>query len=68
MLSEDKVAKISAVWYLGISLCFSLIFFAVTSVKNYPAVARYGGSIWVFILTIIICMPIVIPMVKKKFQ
>jgi hypothetical protein len=34
--------------------------------KNYTAVARVGGMIRVFILSMIISMPIVIPKIKKK--
>ncbi|PKM47851.1 MAG: hypothetical protein CVV03_01335 [Firmicutes bacterium HGW-Firmicutes-8] len=68
MSAEGKIAKISAVWYLGISFGLSLMFFVITTLGNYPVVARYGGAIWVFILTIIISMPLVIPRIKKKYQ
>lgn len=65
---DEKITKVSAMWYGGISLSLALIFFIVTSLGDYPPVARYGGAIWVFILTLIITMPIVIPKVKRKYQ
>ena len=68
MSNEGKVTKISAAWYLGISGGLALLFYYVTTLKDYPAVARFGGTVWVFILTIIITMPVVIPRVKKKYQ
>lgn len=68
MSSESRIARISAAWYLAVSGGLALIFFMITTFNNYPAVARYGGAIWVFILTMIITMPIVIPLVKKKYE
>jgi len=68
MSIEGKIVRVSAAWYLGISLGLSLIFFVITTVRNYPPVARYGGAIWVFILTMIITMPLVIPWIKKKCE
>lgn len=68
MDSEQKVARVSAVIYLGISAGLALIFFAVTTLGKYPPVARFGGALWVFILTMIITMPVIIPRVKKKYE
>jgi len=68
MSTESKIAKISAAWYLGISGGLALVFYYVTTLQNFPAVARFGGAVWVFILTIIIAMPVVIPRIKKKYQ
>jgi len=62
--NESKVSVISAFWYTGISLALALAFFIATG--GYDRVARYGGSIWVFILSMIITMPLIIPWVKKK--
>ncbi len=65
---EQKVARVSAAWYLGISAGMALVFFIITTVGKYPAMARYGGALWVFLLTIIITMPVVIPKIKKKYM
>jgi len=67
---EHKIARVSALLYSLISLGFSLIFLIATYLtgKDYPAVARWGGFVWVFILGLIITMPIVIPYVKKKYE
>ncbi len=64
--NEGKVSVVSAFWYIGISLALALAFFLVTS--GYERVARYGGSIWVFILSMIITMPLIIPWIKKKYE
>lgn len=68
MTTEDKIARISAAWYLGISAGLALIFYAAATLKNYPAAACFGGAVWVFILTMIITMPVVIPQVKKRYR
>lgn len=68
--NTDKVAKISALLYTGISLVAALLFLLLTYVtgKTYTPVARYGGAAWVFILTMIITMPLVIPWVQKRYR
>lgn len=65
---EAKAARLAAVIYTGISLALAVLFLAGTFLtgRSYTAVARIGGTVWVFILTMIITMPIVIPYVKKK--
>ncbi|MEW8958959.1 MAG: hypothetical protein AB2448_07590 [Moorella sp. (in: firmicutes)] len=65
---ERKAARQAAIIYTGISLTLALIFLLITffNGKSYTAVAQIGGTIWVFILSMIITMPIVIPYVKKR--
>ena len=67
---EVKAAKQAAVVYTALSLAISLIFLIITRVdgNTYTAVAQIGGMIWVFILSMIVFMPIVIPAVKKKIM
>jgi uncharacterized membrane protein YagU involved in acid resistance len=54
--------------YFSISLVIALTFLVLTSVtgQEYLPAARYGGAIWVLILSLIITMPVVIPAVKKR--
>lgn len=56
----------SAVIYTGISLLASGAFFVVTLLGNYHWLERLGGAGWVFLLSMIILMPIVTPLVKKR--
>ncbi|MGI9951759.1 hypothetical protein V3F56_05280 [Moorellaceae bacterium AZ2] len=69
-LNTDKVARASALLYTGISLVAALLFLLLTYAtgKTYTPVARYGGVAWVFILTMIITMPLVIPWVQKRYR
>lgn len=59
---------ISAIIYTGISLLAAGLFIAATFTGQYTAVERFGGAAWVFLLCMIILMPIIIPLVKKKLQ
>jgi hypothetical protein len=53
--------------YFGISAAAALTFLAITTFAgDYPAVARYGGAVWIFILTTIVTMPLVIPRVNER--
>ncbi len=56
----------SALIYTGISLIAAAAFVVATLPGKYTAVERFGGGVWVFILSMIILMPVVIPMVKKR--
>jgi len=61
-----SVGLVSAIVYTGISLAASGIFLLATLPGQYTTVERAGGTAWVFILSMIILMPVVTPMVKKK--
>lgn len=61
-----NIALLSALIYTGISLVAAVIFLLATLPGEYTTVERLGGSAWVFILAMIILMPVVIPMVKKR--
>ncbi|MBI2829758.1 MAG: hypothetical protein HYX81_01220 [Chloroflexi bacterium] len=59
-------ATISAFIYTGISLAMAGLFLLATLAGDYTLVERFGGAGWVFMLSMIILMPVVTPMVKKR--
>jgi len=61
-----RTGLISALTYISISLAAAGIFLAFTITGDYGWIARIGGAVWVFILTLIITMPLVISFYKKK--
>ncbi len=65
---EARAGRQGALIYTAISLGLALLFLIITLVdgRDYTPVARIGGMVWVFILSMIISMPIVIPAVKKR--
>ncbi|MFH0916256.1 MAG: hypothetical protein V1912_07405 [bacterium] len=51
--------------YGGISIVGAAVFWLITTFTgSYPAVARYGGAAWIFLLLMIVLMPVVIPRVR----
>jgi hypothetical protein len=60
--------RFCALVYTAISLGAAILFLLATffSGGTYPPVARYGGAAWVFILSMIITMPIIIPRLNKR--
>ncbi len=65
-MGEARTGRLAALIYTGISLLAALLFVVATTLAGgYPAVARYGGAAWVFVLTMIVLMPFVIPRVRK---
>jgi hypothetical protein len=61
-------ARLSALVYTAISLAAAALFLLATyaAAVAYPPVARFGGTVWVFILSMIITMPIIIPFLNKR--
>lgn len=67
MPTTHRSAIISATIYAGVSLGAAGAFLLVTMLTgDYTWVARLGGAVWVFALSMIILMPVVIPRVKRK--
>jgi len=66
--TENTAAKWALLIYTTLSLVVAFFFLSMTLVNGntYSTVARVGGMIWVFILSMIFFMPIVIPAVKKR--
>ena len=66
MPTTHRAAIISATIYAGVSLGAAVAFLLVTMLTgNYGWVPRLGGAVWVFVLSMIILMPVVIPRVKR---
>lgn len=63
-----NVTVISAIIYTGISAIAAGLFLLGTLAGEYTLVERIGGVFWVFLLSMIILMPIVLPAVKKKLK
>ncbi len=61
-----SVGFISAVIYTSISLIVAGLFLVGTLTGQYTLVEQIGGAGWVFLLSMIILMPIVTPIVKKR--
>ena len=59
--------RLAALVYTTLSLAAALAFFLVTILTgDYSWVARVGGAVWVFLLSMIILMPTVTPWVRKR--
>jgi hypothetical protein len=65
-MKNQRIGLISALTYLPISLAAAGIFLAITLKGDYSWVARIGGTAWVFILSMIITMPLITSLVKKR--
>ncbi|HVJ47706.1 hypothetical protein [Desulfitobacterium sp.] len=65
---ETKAARQASLIYTAISLVITFLFLGLTFVtgESYNLVARIGGMIWIFVLSMIVSMPIIIPAVKKR--
>ena len=66
---DRKIAITSATIYGTISVILSGLFFiAATLAGKYTDVARFGGAVWVLLLSFIVTMPLVTAQVKKRLK
>jgi hypothetical protein len=65
---EQEVARKSVLIYLPIALGAALLFWLAASLGDYPLVARIGGTVWVWLLSMIVTMPIVTARVKRQLR
>ncbi len=67
--TSENAGRLSAAIYTAMSAMIAGIFFAVTVLTgDYSWVARVGGSVWLFLLSMIILMPTVTPWVRKRLE
>jgi hypothetical protein len=67
MQTRYRVGLIAAMIYTSVSLAAAGAFLAVTLLTgDYGWIARVGGSVWVFVLSMIILMPTVTPWLKAR--
>jgi O-antigen/teichoic acid export membrane protein len=67
-MKTQRVGLSSALTYAPISLAAAGIFLAITLNGDYTWVARVGGAVWVFILSMIISMPLITSYYKRRYQ
>lgn len=66
---DRQLARRSAVTYTTVSVLIALTFVGLAAVKgDYTDVARLGGAVWVFMLSMIVTMPLVTSWYKKRSQ
>ncbi|MEK7681365.1 MAG: hypothetical protein AAB369_00885 [Chloroflexota bacterium] len=63
---KENARLVGTLISFGIALAAAGAFFAVTGAGGYTAVARYGGAAWVFLLALIVAMPTVLPLFKRR--
>ncbi len=67
--TPEDTGRLSAAIYATMSALAAGIFFAVTTLTgDYSWVARVGGSVWLFLLSMIVLMPTVTPWVRRRLE
>lgn len=61
-----RAGQLAALWYTGLSLAAALAFlWAARWVGEAPPLAVWGGTVWVFILSMIVSMPLLTSLAKR---
>ena len=67
--TPEDAGRLSAAIYATMSALAAGIFFAVTTLTgDYSWVARVGGSVWLFLLSMIVLMPTITPWVRRRLE
>ncbi len=67
--TPEDAGRVSVAIYGVLSAVAAGAFFAVTMLTgDYSWVARVGGSVWLFLLSMIILMPTVTPWVRRRLE
>lgn len=71
-MSDEQLKRAMRMSYVlsgVIALLLGSAFFAATSLTgSYSALTRFGGAAWVLLLSIIIALPAVTPVVKRRYR
>ena len=68
-IRPEDAGRLSVAIYTAMSAMIAGIFFAVTVLTgDYSWVARVGGSVWLFLLSMIILMPTVTPWLRSRLE
>jgi hypothetical protein len=65
-ITQSNAGRIAAMLYTAGSLLASLAVFVAATIGGYDWVARLGGAGWVFILSMIILMPTLMPLISGR--
>ncbi len=65
-ITQENAGRIAALLYSGGSMLASLAVFVAATIGGYDWVARLGSAGWVFVLSMIILMPTVMPLVSDR--
>lgn len=63
-----NVGRVSTLTCMAISGALALSFFVLASLLGYPVVARVGGAVWVFLLSMIVSLPLVTSYFKRRHK
>jgi len=64
--AQRNVARVSTLISVMVSGTLALGFFGLT--LEYTTVARVGGAIWVFLLSMIVSLPLVTSYFKRRYR
>lgn len=51
---------------LIVSLALALLFLGAARSVGAPPVAQYGGALWVFLLSLLVALPLLTPLIRRR--
>ena len=65
---KEKAIRLATLFSFIVASVLAGAFFLAASLQDHGAgaVARYAGAVWVFILALIVALPTITPILKKR--
>ena len=63
---KEKAIRLATLFSFIVASVLAGAFFLAASLQDHGALARYAGAVWVFILALIVALPTIAPILKKR--
>ena len=63
---KEKAIRLATLLSFIVAAIMAAAFMLAASLKGYGALPRYAGAVWVFILSLVVALPTIAPILKKR--
>ena len=65
---KEKAIRLATFLSFVIAAILAGAFFLAASLQDHGPLARYAGAVWVFFLALIVALPTITPILKKRLE
>ena len=63
---KEKAIRLATIFSFIVAAIMAGGFILAASLKGYGNLPRYAGAVWVFILSLVVALPTIAPILKKR--
>jgi NADH:ubiquinone oxidoreductase subunit 6 (subunit J) len=65
---NERAIRLATVFSFVAAFILAGAFFLAASLQGYGPLPRYAGAVWVFILALVVALPTIAPILKKRLR